>query len=97
MAKARIVGIRRQFDQPQIVDDATNGWAATYDFAIIGNGAPNGFDLDFVEVHFGDTDLAATIKEKIANAIKQRFLDRGIPFTLPLVHAETGDRYSPSI
>jgi hypothetical protein len=98
MAKARVIGVAADaFGQAMVIDDLTNGWAATYNVLIIGTGAPNGFDRDVVQVHFGDQDSAATIKEKIANAIKQRFLDRGIPFTLPIVHVETGDRYLPTI
>ena len=99
MAKARVAGLYP--DDPNVPgglgDDGTNGWFGLYSIAIVGAGAPGGFDMDIVEVHFGDQDSAATVKEKIANAIKQRFTDRAIPFSLPIVNAVTGDRYVPSI
>ena len=97
MAKARVVGLFRDASTIGVGDDGTNGWFGQYEIVIVGNGAPDGFDTDVVEVHFGDQDAAAVIKEKIANAIKQRFLDRSIPFTLPIVNVVTGDRYVPTI
>jgi len=97
MAKARVLGLFKDATTNGVGDDGTNGWYGVYEIAIVGAGAPDGFDLDVLEVHFGDQDAAGVIKEKIANAIKQRFLDRSIPFTLPIVNVVTGDRYVPTI
>jgi hypothetical protein len=72
LARAIIPAFALTFNQPDISDDATNGWKARFQVFYLGDGASGGFMVDTFEVHFADTDLAQAMKTKMRDAARAR-------------------------
>jgi hypothetical protein len=80
MARAIIPGfaVTEFGNLPDIRDDVTNGWQATFQVVFTGTGAGDGFMRDAFTVHFLDSDLAAAMKNKIRAAARARAVELGV-------------------
>jgi hypothetical protein len=79
MARAVIPVFAESFPGiPDIQDDITDGWKARFQVYYTGSGASGGFMVDFIEVHFADTDLVPAMETKMRDAARTRGVELGI-------------------